>query len=135
MDQAGKYGILIVDDEKSNLNVLAHTLRQEYTVYTAKDGITGIEIANEYLPDLILLDIIMPEMDGYEVIAKLKESERTKIIPVIFITGLANHESVEKGMSLGAADYIFKPFNAVTIKEKVEKQLKLSDDSLQQLTD
>ncbi|MCL2124504.1 MAG: response regulator [Oscillospiraceae bacterium] len=128
MEQPVKRSILIIDDEKPNLNVLGHTLRQEYTVYTARDGKTGLEIANEYLPDLVLLDIIMPEMDGYEVLTKLKESDKTKDIPVVFITGLVSSESVQKGMSMGAADYIFKPFSASNIKEKVEGQLRSSSD-------
>jgi response regulator RpfG family c-di-GMP phosphodiesterase len=119
MEHTAKYSVLIVDDEKSNLNVLNHILRRDYTVYMAKDGKTGIEIANEYMPDLILLDIVMSGIDGYDVISILKASEKTKNIPVIFISGLVNSEDVEKGMSLGAVDYIFKPFSADNIREKV----------------
>ena len=118
------YSILIVDDEKTNLNVLNHTLHREYVVYMARDGKTAIEIASDYLPDLILLDIIMPDMDGYEVISVLKSSEITKDIPVIFITGLDSSEDLEKGMALGAADYISKPFSATILKDKVSKHIK-----------
>ena len=123
MEGAEKYRILIVDDEKSNLNVLSHTLRNDYTLYTARDGRTGLDIADEFLPDLILLDIIMPGMDGFEVLAELKASEKTRDIPVVFITGLVNNESMEKGIDMGAVDYIFKPFTADVIREKVERQL------------
>ena len=123
MDPTAKRSILIIDDEKSNLNVLGHTLRRDYTVYTAKTGKTGLEIADEYLPDVILLDIVMPDMDGYEVMSKLKSSDRLKNIPVILVTGLTNKESVEKGMSMGAAGYIFKPFKAAEILEIVASLL------------
>jgi len=126
METALNYSILVVDDEKTNLNVLNHTLHREYVVYMAKDGKTALEIANNYMPDLILLDIIMPDMDGYEVITTLKASEKTKDIPVIFITGLDSDEDIEKGKALGAADYISKPFSATILKEKVNKHIKKS---------
>ena len=119
MDIEAKRCILIIDDQKSNLSVLGHTLRREYTVYTAKDGQTGLEIADEFLPDLILLDIVMPDMDGYEVLSKLKSSEKIRNIPVLLVTGLTNKENVEIGMTMGAAGYIFKPFNATEILDKV----------------
>ena len=123
MESRTKPGILIIDDEKSNLNVLNHTLRREYTVYVARDGKTGLILANEKMPDLILLDIVMPETDGYKVISELKASERTRDIPVIFVSGLVSDDDVKKGMSMGAADYIFKPFSAPEIKKKVAKHL------------
>ena len=123
MEETAKYSILIVDDEKPNLNVLGHTLRHEYTVYTARDGNTALEIAGEYSPDLILLDIVMPDMDGYEVIAALKQSDRTRSIPVIFITGLHEARDEEKGLLLGAVDYISKPFNAAIVKLRIQNQI------------
>ena len=122
METAKKHSILIVDDENSSINILAHILRLDYTIYTAKDGITGLEIANEYLPDLILLDIIMPVMDGKEVLAKLKATEKTKNIPVIFVTGLETGENMLKKPDLEIEDYIRKPFNASDVREKVERQ-------------
>ena len=115
--------VLVVDDEKINLNVMNHTLHQEYTIYSAKNGMTALELANEHLPDLILLDIVMPDMDGYEVISRLKASERTKDIPVIFITGLSDSEDMEKGIALGAVDFVTKPLTATVLKEKVRKQI------------
>ena len=125
MDFVKKHSILIIDDEKPHLNVLIHILNQEYTLYTAKDGQTGLDIAFEFVPDIILLDIILPDINGYEVITHLKASETTKHIPVIFITGLVSGENVKKGMAMGAADYIPKPFSATTVREKVKAQIDL----------
>ena len=123
MDNA-RPGVLIIDDEKMSINVLSHILNQDYTIYTARDGQTGLEIAEEYVPNLILLDIVMPGMDGYEVIAKLRESEVTKDIPVIFITGLTNNEDIKKALAIKVSDYIFKPVNAADVKSKVDKHIK-----------
>jgi len=118
-----KNSLLIVDDETSNIMVLTHILAADYTVYTVKDGRTAVKVAEKQLPDVILLDIIMPDMDGYEVIAELKKSDRTKNIPVIFITGLSNVEDEERGLSLGAADYITKPFSSAVVKLRVKNQI------------
>ena len=98
MDET-KNSVLIVDDEKSNILVLTRILSREYTIFVAKDGEDAIEVANEYLPDVILLDILMPDMDGYDVITALKSSDKTQHIPVIFITGL-NNPTTRKGVSL-----------------------------------
>ena len=117
--------ILIVDDEQSNIMALSHILSSEFTIYAVKDGQDAIEMAEEFLPDVILLDIIMPEMDGYAVISALKSSEKTLHIPVIFITGLSNADDEEKGLALGAADYISKPFSAAIVKLRVQNQIKL----------
>ena len=123
MENALTHSILVVDDEKINLNIMNHTLQREYIIYAAKNGKTALELANECMPDLILLDVIMPEMDGYEVISKLKASEKTKDIPVIFITGLSDNEDIERGISLGAVDFVSKPLTATVLKEKVKRQL------------
>ena len=117
--------ILIIDDEKSSINVLAHILRQNHTIYTARDGKTGLEIANEFLPDIILLDIIMPEMDGYKVLSELKSSPKTRHIPVIFVTGLDSSENIKNDIASETADCIYKPFNAADVKEKVDKQIQI----------
>ena len=124
MENLKKNTVLIVDDEKSNLEVLISILNQEYTVYMTKSGSTAVELANKYLPDIILLDIIMPDMDGYEVLATLKSSDKTHHIPVIFITGLTSIEDEEKGLDLGAADFIHKPFSAKIVKYNVRHQMK-----------
>jgi len=122
-----KNSILIVDDQKSNLLYLNQILSGEYTIYTAKDAEEGIKRANEYLPDLILLDIIMPGMDGYEALAVLRESEKTREIPVIFISALDSSDDERKGLKLGAADYIIKPFSDAIVKLRVQNQIKIKN--------
>ena len=120
-----KNRILIVDDEKSNIVCLNHILSSDYTIYTAKDGFKAVQLANEYTPDLILLDIDMPERDGYDVLLTLKASEKTASIPVIFITGLSGSEDEKKGLALGAEDYIAKPFCEEIVKLRVSNRLKI----------
>jgi CheY-like chemotaxis protein len=123
MDDNGKYGVLIVDDEKSNLEVLISILTPDYTIYMTKSGAAAIEMANRYVPDIILLDILMPDMNGFDVLAALKASDKTRGIPVIIITGLDSVEDEERGAELGAVDFIRKPFNIKNVKEKVQKQI------------
>jgi signal transduction histidine kinase len=120
-----KNSVLIVDDEADNITILSLILEPEYTVYTANKGKQAIEIAEEHIPDVILLDILMPEMDGYEVITTLKNSEITKNIPVIFITGLSDDDDEKKGWLLGASDYITKPFSKTIVKLRVQHQVKI----------
>jgi len=117
--------ILIIDDEKMNIIALAHFLRAEYDIIVSTESLTALETAEKHLPDIILLDIIMPDMDGFEVISKFKKSETVKDIPVIFITGLSNEADAEKGIELGAADYITKPFKKTIVKSRIETQIKL----------
>ena len=119
--------ILIVDDEKMNIIALAHFLKPEYDIIVSTESAAALEIAEKHLPDIILLDIIMPDMDGFEVITQLKNSDKAKEIPVIFITGLNNEVNEEKGITLGAADYITKPFNKTLVKTRIETQLKLQN--------
>ena len=125
MDSSSKSSILIIDDEKTNILYLNRILSADYEIFTAKDGEKGLELVNEYLPDLILLDIVMPGMDGYEILASLKTSEKTKAIPVIFITGLTGDEHESKGLALGADDYISKPFNDEIVRLRVRNQIKI----------
>ena len=125
MEKGKKNSILILDDEKSNIMALSHILSPTYTVYASRDGQDAIEIAHEYLPDVVLLDVIMPGMDGYDVIEALKSSDATREIPVIFISGLSNDEDVNKGVSMGAADYICKPFNPTIVELRVQNQIKI----------
>jgi len=121
----GKKKILVIDDEKMNIIALAHYLKDKYEIIVATDGETGLEAAEKHIPELILLDIIMPDMSGFEVIEKLKTINTTKEIPVLFITGLNNAENEEKGIELGAVDFITKPFNKVIVVTRVETQFKL----------
>jgi diguanylate cyclase (GGDEF)-like protein len=125
MTTTKKNSVLIVDDEKSNIIALTHILSSEYTIYFAKNGMDAIELAERFLPDVILLDILMPEMDGYEVISRLKKGTKTNEIPVIFITGLTGVEEEDKGLSSGAADYISKPFSSEIVKLRVRSQIQM----------
>jgi len=125
MAEAEKNSILVVDDEKINLDILTKVLCPDYTVYLTKNGSCAIEMANQLLPDLILLDIIMPDMNGYEVLEILKTDEKTRHIPVIFITGLVSSEDEEKGLALQAADYIAKPLSPAIVKLRVGNQIQI----------
>jgi diguanylate cyclase (GGDEF)-like protein len=127
MADCKKNSVLIVDDEESNIMALTHILGSDYTVCAAKDGQDAIEVAEELSPDIILLDVIMPDMDGYAVIKALKNLEKTMDIPVIFITGLSEAEDEEKGLVLGAADYISKPFSPAIVKLRINYHLKMLD--------
>jgi len=125
MNEDEKHKILIVDDETVNIRALSQALLPEYTVYMARDGKMAIEVAKKVIPDLILLDIIMPDMSGYEVITELKNSDITMEIPVIFITGMSSVEDEEKGFLLGAVDYITKPFNNTIVRVRVRQHLQI----------
>ena len=122
-----KYSVLIVDDDPSNLMQLFHILRSEYNILTAIDGVSVLEKANTFLPDLILLDVIMPDMSGYEVLAELKKSDKTKSIPVTFITGLSKEDNESEGQIMGAVGYIRKPFSAEVVKLSVSQQIQIID--------
>jgi len=122
-----KFTILITDDENNNLDVLGSILSPSYNVLISRNGTRAVDLAVEHSPDLILLDVLMPEMSGFEVIAKLKENEKTSKIPVIFITGLTGTEDEEKGFFLGAVDYITKPFHKSIVKARVNTHMKIID--------
>lgn len=124
--QPRKASIMIVDDEPSNLLILAQLLRPAYTVRPATDGVTALRIAAaDSQPDLILLDIIMPDMDGYEVLSRLKADERTRDIPVIFVTAMADAEAEIRGLDCGAEDYITKPYSPAIVLARVHTHLAL----------
>ena len=125
VDGHTKNKILIVDDDRTNLMYLDNLLGEEHALFMAKDGSQALRRVAEYMPDLILLDIIMPGMDGYEVLTELKRSEKTKDIPVIFITGLNGEEDETNGLQLGADDYIHKPFNDAIVKLRIRNQLRI----------
>jgi len=120
-----KSKILIVDDDRANLMYLDNLLSEESTLHMAKNGMQALKRADEHMPDLILLDILMPEMNGYEVLSELKKSERTRNIPVIFITGLNTYEDEMRGLELGADDYIFKPFNDAIVRLRIRNRLNI----------
>ena len=128
--------ILLVDDNTTNLQLLHETLDGlGYKLLIAKNGQTALTIAHKAGPSLILLDIMMPEMDGYEVCRRLKTDENTANIPVIFITALADDEDEAKGLGLGAVDYITKPINPELVRARVHNHLELKrhQDQLEKL--
>ncbi len=119
--------ILIVDDERFHLNVMTNLLGNDYKVLVAKEGERALDIAvSETPPDLILLDVLMPGTDGYEVCKRLKENDKTRHIPVIFLTVKRDVEDEAYGFSLGAVDYITKPISPPIVKARVATQLALS---------
>jgi diguanylate cyclase (GGDEF)-like protein len=120
-----KQSVLIVDDTAPNIWILKETLKNDYNILAASSGMEALAIAQATPPDIILLDIMMPEMDGYSVCAKLKSDPLTQTIPVIFITALGSEESEAKGFELGAIDYITKPFNVTLVKARVKNHLAL----------
>ncbi|MCL2741922.1 MAG: diguanylate cyclase [Oscillospiraceae bacterium] len=127
MDSSKEFTILIADDEKTNLDILGGILSPIYNLIISRSGLRALELAKENHPDLILLDVLMPDMTGFEVIERLKEYEITARIPVIFITGLSNDEDEERGFFLGAVDYITKPFNKAIVKARVNTHIRIVD--------
>lgn len=125
MDEPRKQKILIVDDEQTNIQFLMETLGKEYKYSVALNGEQALKLAGATNPDLILLDIVMPGMDGYEVCRKLKTSQETKDIAVVFLTSLSDAEDEYKGLALGAVDYIIKPFNPSIVEVRVKNHLEL----------
>ncbi|MGM0508040.1 MAG: GGDEF domain-containing response regulator [Fusobacteriota bacterium] len=121
-----KYNILIVDDVSKNIQVAANILKSDnINIEFTKKGKAAIKEAKEKELDLILLDIMMPEMDGFEVCKRLKKSPETEDIPIIFLTAKSDIESVAKAFKLGAVDYVRKPFNGVELKARVQTHLEL----------
>jgi putative two-component system response regulator len=116
--------ILIVDDVSASIDLLKEMLCSEFKVKAALKGGKALSIAQkEPHPDLILLDVVMPEMDGYEVCRQLKANPQTANIPVIFVTGNDSQDEINKGMALGAAGYLIKPVRADRLNELIEKVL------------
>ena len=118
--------ILVVDDTISNLDILSDLL-EDYDVIDVTNGADALEIVNEESIDLILLDIMMPDMDGYEVCTRLKANDETKNIPIVFITAKVDEESIEKAYDLGGADYVTKPFKPKELLARVKKELKIQE--------
>jgi diguanylate cyclase (GGDEF)-like protein len=118
--------ILIVDDVPANIQVLAEMLRKEYRIKFATSGVAALELASrEDQPDLILLDVMMAGMDGYEVCRRLKEQPSTRGIPIIFVTARDDAPDEQRGLDLGAVDYIGKPFQIPVVKARIRNHLNL----------
>ena len=120
-----EFTLLIVDDEKQNRLLLTELFGTTYKIIQAKNGVQALEKARQHRPDLILLDVLMPEMDGMDVLRELKRDDATRLIPVIFITALSSATDEENGLNLGAVDYISKPFHPPIVRVRVRNQLQL----------
>lgn len=117
--------VLIADDDAVNREVLGDLLKPEYTVLLARNGAQTLERAQRHAPDLILLDVMMPDMDGYEVLRQLRADPQTEHIAVIFISGLDRPEDEATGLKMGASDYIVKPFNPTVVMARVALHLQV----------
>jgi signal transduction histidine kinase len=115
--------LLLVDDSPTNLSTLGRTLAGEFDVQVATSGAMGLGLAAESPPDLILLDVMMPDMDGYETCRRLKADARLREVPVVFVTALTEADAESTGLSLGAADYIAKPFNVAIVRQRIRNLL------------
>ncbi len=124
-DDEGQATILIIDDEPTNVMVLKSGLGLHYRVLTAHSGDEGIRIAEQEAPDLILLDVDMPHMNGFETCTRLKSNPVTNSVPVIFITGRGRTEDEVKGLESGAVDYITRPFEWSIVRSRVKTQVQL----------
>lgn len=128
MKDIEKPTILVVDDTPENIEILAGTLKSDYKIKVANNGKTALKIAQKMpMPDLILLDVMMPEMDGYEVCERLKSQPNTAQIPVIFVTAKISPEDEIHGLQVGAVDYITKPINPKIALQRVATHLALND--------
>lgn len=118
--------ILVVDDQPNNLKVISSVLNEEYNLSIANSGEKALKILDKIKPDLILLDIMMPDMDGYEVCKRIKMQSHLQEIPIIFLTAKTDIEDIIKGFDLGAVDYITKPFNIKEVKVRINNHLNLA---------
>ncbi len=117
--------VLIVDDQPANVRVMAEALNDEYEIFFATSGAKALEIAASSGIELVLLDVVMPELDGFEVCRRLKDDERTSAIPVIFVTARDETSDEARGFDVGAVDYITKPIRPPVVRARVRMQLEL----------
>jgi putative two-component system response regulator len=117
--------LLLVDDEPTNLQVLRHILQEDFRLLFATDGARALQIAAQQRPDLVLLDVMMPQMDGYGVCQALKADRTTANIPVIFVTALTEAQDEARGFDVGGVDYITKPVSAPVVRARVRTHLSL----------
>lgn len=125
MADSSDFIVLVVDDTEANIDILVELLGDTYDVRVALDGETALESVVIEKPDLILLDILMPEMNGYEVCRRLKSTSESRDIPVVFLTAMSDEKDEAKGLQLGAVDYITKPFSPELVKARVANHLDL----------
>ncbi|MFT3807070.1 diguanylate cyclase domain-containing protein [Arenimonas sp.] len=117
--------VLIVDDELANIQVLAEALGSDYDIRFATGGVRALELAMEQPVDVILLDVVMPDMDGFEVLRWLKSEARTRHVPVIFVTSMDESAEEERGFALGAVDYVVKPVSPAIVRARVRTHIEL----------
>jgi putative two-component system response regulator len=115
--------VLVVDDAPANLNLLAGLLQADYRVKLAASGAKALDLVQRAAPDLVLLDVMMPEMDGYEVCQKLRANPATRGIPIIFLTAKTEVDDVVRGFEVGASDYVSKPFRPAELLGAIEAAL------------
>ena len=120
--------ILVIDDQPDNVFILQDRLNKEgIKVFTAYDGVSGITKAREEQPDLILLDVMMPDMDGFEACTRINQSELTNHIPIIMVTALNSSDDIQKGFNCGAFDYIKKPYSKIELLARVKSALRFNE--------
>lgn len=130
MSEDSAHTVLVIDDENINNQILSDLLKDDVQVLLATNGEDGISIARNNHPDILLLDIMMPGMDGYEVCKRLKANPQTKSIPIIFVSAMDQMQDQALGLKMGAIDYIAKPYDPVIIKAKVLNHLTQKDKTL-----
>jgi len=124
MDQGKKYKVLIIEDEPDIMELVQVTLSgDDYHLLEARDGEKGLELGTTQHPDLILLDIMLPKLDGYEICRRLKADKKTSHIPVVMLTAFGQKREIEEGYKVKADDYIVKPFEPLKLRQRVKKFL------------
>jgi len=119
--------VLVIDDTRTNIDILVELLSQKYDVVVSLSGSIALEILEKESIDLILLDVMMPDMDGFEVCKHIKANNNTRDIPIIFITAKTDEESIEQGYLIGGSDYVTKPFKPRELLSKLSREFKLQD--------
>jgi PleD family two-component response regulator len=123
--------VLIIDDEPFSIKILSHQLQNEYTIIEARGGAEALAIISDIRPDIILLDVVMPEMNGYEVFSAIRKITSLDDIPVLFITYLEGSDREAEGLEMGAGDYIHKPFNPDLVRLRIRNHLQFSQQKRQ----
>jgi len=126
-EQQNRPTILVVDNQPAFILILRQLLKKTYHVVTAVTGVDALAAVATAPPDLILLDVLMPELNGFEVCRRLKEDKTTRDIPIIFVTTCADSEDIRHGFGLGGADYLVKPFRLGELQSRITTHLKLTE--------
>lgn len=127
LHSADKIKILVVDDQPVNIQIIHQMLNADYQIFMATSGAQAISLCQKNPPDLILLDVLMPELDGLATCRLLKQQPELAEIPVIFVTGMQSQDDEALCWEAGGADFVIKPVNAITLKHRINTQLKLKE--------